>query len=219
MISQATILFGDTECNAAAGASTLMDQPSHFSSELQLKLERMRAGDTGARDELLRGVSSRLEKLASKMLRKYPHVRRWTETGDVLQNAIIRLLRALQSLQPKTTRDFFNLAAVQIRRELIDLARHHFGPHGNAANFESGIDTTQGVDNDIDHDLEFWTSFHTAVETLPAEEREVVSLIFYHGWKQQQVAELFQVNARTVRRWWQSALVKLHDICKDLPPV
>ena len=57
-----------------------------------------------ARDELLKGVGARLEKLARKMLRKYPHVRRWTETGDVLQNAIIRLLRALESIRPKTTR-------------------------------------------------------------------------------------------------------------------
>ena len=41
-------------------------------------------------------------------------------------------------------------------------------------------------------------------------EREVVGLVFYHGWTQAQVAELFQVDVRTVRRWWESALVKLH---------
>ncbi len=37
-----------------------------------------------------------------------------------------------------------------------------------------------------------------------------MSLIFYHGWTQLQVAELFEVNVRTVRRWWEAALVKLH---------
>jgi RNA polymerase sigma factor (sigma-70 family) len=196
-----------------------MDHPSQFSAELQLKLERMRSGDKTAKDELLKGVGARLEKLARKMLRKYPHVRRWTETGDVLQNALIRLLRALESIQPKTTRDFFNLAAVQIRRELIDMARHFYGPQGSAAHHESGRFDSLGPPQDGDHDLEFWTTFHNAVETLPAEEREVVSLIFYHGWQQQQVADLFHVNTRTIRRWWQSALVKLHDICKDLPAV
>ncbi len=196
-----------------------MDQTSQFSVELQLKLDRMRGGDLAARDELLKGVGARLEKLARKMLRKYPHVRRWTETGDVLQNAIIRLLRALESIRPKTTRDFFNLAAVQIRRELIDMARHYYGPHGQAANFESGQSDNPGPADSGEQDLDFWTSFHTAVETLPVEEREVVSLIFYHGWQQQQVADLFQVNTRTIRRWWQSALVKLHDICGELPVV
>src|SRR5262249_31686133 len=30
--------------------------------------------------------------------------------------------------------------------------------------------------------LERWAAFHEAVETLPAEQREVVGLTFYHGW-------------------------------------
>ena len=61
-------------------------------------------------------------------------------------------------------------------------------------------------------DLDRWTNFHEAVEKLPPDEREVVGLIFYHGWQQSQVAELFQVNVRTVKRWWQSALLKLHNV-------
>jgi RNA polymerase sigma factor (sigma-70 family) len=53
------------------------------------------------------------------------------------------------------------------------------------------------------------------VEKLAVQEREVVGLIYYHGWTQAQVAELFQVNVRTVRRWWESALVKLHRELND----
>jgi RNA polymerase sigma factor (sigma-70 family) len=52
------------------------------------------------------------------------------------------------------------------------------------------------------------------VERLPVREREVVGLVFYHGWTQAQVAELFQVNERTVRRWWESAMVRLHRAMK-----
>jgi DNA-directed RNA polymerase specialized sigma24 family protein len=37
-------------------------------------------------------------------------------------------------------------------------------------------------------------------EQLPAQERGVVSLMFYHGWTQPQIAELFQVDQRTIRR-------------------
>lgn len=51
---------------------------------------------------------------------------------------------------------------------------------------------------------------------LPTDEREVVGLIFYHGWSQEEVAELFQVTERTVRRWWQSARLKLHERLKEL---
>jgi len=58
------------------------------------------------------------------------------------------------------------------------------------------------------------------VEKLPVRERETVGLIFYHNWSQIHVAELFNVDPRTVRRWWQSAMLELHDVMKDLlPPV
>ena len=45
---------------------------------------------------------------------------------------------------------------------------------------------------------------------MPAEEREVVGLIFYHGWKQAKVARFFNVQVRTVQRRWKSALATLH---------
>jgi DNA-directed RNA polymerase specialized sigma24 family protein len=48
------------------------------------------------------------------------------------------------------------------------------------------------------------------VEKLDPQNREIVGLVYYHGWTQAQVPELFQVNVRTVRRWWETALVKLH---------
>jgi RNA polymerase sigma factor (sigma-70 family) len=47
------------------------------------------------------------------------------------------------------------------------------------------------------------------VARLPAEEREVVGLTFYHGWTQAQIAELFSVDERTIRRRWRSACQRL----------
>jgi DNA-directed RNA polymerase specialized sigma24 family protein len=50
---------------------------------------------------------------------------------------------------------------------------------------------------------------------MPLSAEEILDLICYHGRTQAQVAELFQVNVRTVRRWWESVLVKLHRELKD----
>ncbi len=185
-------------------------------------LERMQGGDSAARDELLRAFQTRLEHLAGKMLKRYPSVARWVEVEDVLQGSLMRLLRALESVQPDSTRAFFGLAAEQMRRELLDLARRLYGPQGVGANNASvqGDPATsqpafdQAVGGGDDGDLEQWCQFHEEVERLPVHQREVVGLIFYHGWNQTQVAELFQVNVRTVRRWWDSALVKLHRVLK-----
>jgi RNA polymerase sigma factor (sigma-70 family) len=184
-------------------------------------LERMKCGDRDARDELIRAFQKRLEYLTRKMLLKYPGVGRWVEAEDVLQGSLLRLLRALESVTPESTRGFFGLAAEQMRRELLDLARHLYGPQGLGTNYASvGTNSEasrQGIEpaDPGDDDLERWCRFHEEVNRLPAQEREVVGLIYYHGWSQAQVAELFQVNVRTVRRWWEAALVKLHRELKD----
>jgi RNA polymerase sigma-70 factor (ECF subfamily) len=178
----------------------------------------MRSGDAAAQDELLRRIGDRLERLARKMIKGFPQVRRWTETLDVVQNATLRLLRALEQVRPDSTRAFFGLAAEQIRRELLDLARHFRGPHGVGANHASQVLLAEGnavpepvAPADPPDELDRWCAFHEAVEKLPVDEREVLGLVFYHGWTQAQVAELFQVSERTVRRWWESAMVRLHD--------
>jgi DNA-directed RNA polymerase specialized sigma24 family protein len=64
-------------------------------------------------------------------------------------------------------------------------------------------------------EIDRWCAFHQEVEKLPAEEREVVSLIYYHGWTQAQVAELFQVCERTVRRRWETAMQRLQQVLKN----
>ncbi len=189
-----------------------MDTSAH-TTQMQAWLERMRAGDRAARDELLRGFCGRLERLARKMLRRFPAVHRWAQTDDVLQNSLMRLLRALEQVQPGTTTEFFGLAAAQMRRELLDLARQYRGPRGaQAAPDDSAATEGPAAPADDARDLERWCAFHEEVEKLPAEEREVVSLVFYHGWSQAEVAELFQVTVRTVQRRWQSALLKLQHI-------
>ena len=183
-------------------------------------LERMRAGDLAARDELLRAVCGRLERLARKMLRRFPNVQRWTETSDVLQSALVRLLRSLGQMEaPASVRDFFALAAEHMRRELLDLARHFASSKGPRAvqmsqlpDFSRTPDFEPAAPAEDPSELERWCAFHDEVEKLPAEEREVVGLIFYHGWAQAEVAELFGVHERTIRRRWTSALVRLHHV-------
>jgi RNA polymerase sigma-70 factor (ECF subfamily) len=203
-----------------------MADPSADSVELQNYLDRMRAGDRAARDELFRRASNRLERLTRKMLKGFPGVQRWAQSDDVLQNAVIRLLRALQAVQPATVREFFGLSAEQIRRELIDLARHYFGPLGQGANHESvaglsGAESPPYERPDHSHEpsaLAAWCEFHQQVSGLPPEEREVVDLLFYQELKQAEAAELLDVTVRTVQRRWQSALLKLQHFMKGQRP-
>jgi RNA polymerase sigma-70 factor (ECF subfamily) len=185
-----------------------MDDPFD-TAVLNALLARAQAGDATARDDLFRRCARRFELLTRKMLRSYPAVRRFEETGDVFQNAAVRLVRALDAVTPATTREFFGLAAEQIRRELIDLARRYRGPLG--ADRHLAVTPTPDVSAPAADDLDRWTAFHEAVHRLPAEEREVFMLTFYHGWTQAEIAGLFQVDERTVRRRWQAAAARLGE--------
>jgi RNA polymerase sigma-70 factor (ECF subfamily) len=190
--------------------------------QLQAYLERMRAGDLTARNELFRHVCGRLERLTRKMLKGFPGVKRWAQTDDVLQSALVRLLRALQQVQPASMREFFALTTEQIRRELLDLARHYYGPQGEGANHASHTGDSSSVRPAYDppndsHEpsvLAAWGEFHQQVRLLPPEEREVVDLLFYQELTQAEAAGLLGVTVRTVQRRWQAALLKLHDILK-----
>jgi RNA polymerase sigma-70 factor (ECF subfamily) len=202
-----------------------MAEPSFHTTRLQGWLERMRAGDGSARNELIRAAQDRLETLARRMLRRSPAVARWAETGDVFQGAVIRLLRALEAVSPPSTRDFLNLAAAMVRRELLDLVRSYQGPHGIGANYDS-VASRAGSDpahepaapESASEELDRWAALHEEVERLPEELREVFGLAFYHGWTQQQIAELLAVDVRTIRRRWRAAVETLaHALGNDLP--
>lgn len=193
-----------------------MPEFSLQSHELKQWLVRMQQGDSAALDELLRHSCSRLEQLARQLLRAHPAVKRWNDTSDVLQGALMRLARALSNIQPRSVREFFGLATQQIRRELIDLARHDYGPHGQGANHASAADGADRPEKTHDPgDLAEWSDIHEQIEQLPEEEREVVELLFYQGLPQADAADVLGVTVRTVQRRWHAALIRLHHALKD----
>jgi RNA polymerase sigma factor (sigma-70 family) len=208
-----------------------MSQNDH-STQIRRCIDRLRAGDETARDELLAHASDRLVRLTRKMLRDFPGVQRWEQTDDVLQNAALRLCRALRAVQPPTAADFFRLAAAEIRRELRDLARRFAGAHGlgahhatiagpavNAGEVSASARDPDPADTTHDPDrLESWTDFHRQAEALPPEERETFDLLYYQGISQTEAAAILDVSERTIKRRWQSARLLLHEALEGRMP-
>lgn len=197
-----------------------MGDESERTAQLQSQIDRLAAGDASARDELIAATCERLSRLVRKMLKSYPGVRRWEQTDDVLQNAALRLCRALEEVVPPTPADFFRLATVQIRRELIDLARHYQGPQGQGAHHATaahrpGDDAppefeAATVTGDPSR-MMAWVEFHRQAGALPEEERQVFDLIFYQGLSQAEVGAFLGISERTVKRRWQAARSALYQ--------
>ena len=137
-------------------------------TQLQNLLDLAAQGKDAAYDEVINLAAARLQRLTATMLRNYPHLCRWEDTGDVFQTAAMRLHQSLSEVRPDSVRSFFGLAATQIRRTLIDLARHHFGPQGQAAKHHTDPGVSHGggiVENEPTkaerpETIASWAEFH-----------------------------------------------------------
>jgi RNA polymerase sigma-70 factor (ECF subfamily) len=204
-------------CN---GENSVMSE-SDNSVQIKGLIDRLQAGDDGsARADLLACVYERLGRLTRKMLQDFPVVQRWEESSDIVQNAAVRLDRALKAVTPPSSKDFFRLAAALIRRELIDLSRHHKGPEGLDANYESHSGVSRSQDSDVRRQdpsastyspqrLASWTEFRSRIESLPDEDQEMFDLLWYQGLTQAEAAEILKISERQVNRRWIAARAKL----------
>jgi len=171
-------------------------------------------GDSTARDAVIEHTCERLRSLTSRMLRGYARVKRWSETDDVLQNAMIRLHRSLADVKPETPKQFYGLAATQIRRELIDLARHYYGAEGVGANHHTDDGTLMGKQPSAmtkPESLEAWAEFHAQIEHLSEEQRDVIDLLWYEGLSQPDAAKVLNISLATVKRRWQATRLALFN--------
>jgi RNA polymerase sigma-70 factor (ECF subfamily) len=178
-------------------------------------------GNEAAIREQLFGIAyARMHSLAHRMIRGYPQVRRWDETADVVQAAALRLHRALEAVELRDARHLLRLTALQIRRELLDLARKHSSLESAAAHHETNVlSTGDGVLTKVDlatdeaaesaDRLEPWTRLHDAVAALDADDRELFDLVWFLGATQHEIATLTGSSPRTVRRQWESIKCRL----------
>ena len=204
----------------------MSDQPGQ-TTQIQDCLARLRGGDDAARAALIDHACRSLQQLAHRMLRGYPIVGRWEQTDDVLNQAMLRLHRALGEVRPGSPKEFLMLATAQVRRELIDMARHYGGPQGLGRHH-----ATDGLGADGDAPPRYdpadethepstiaeWAEFHAKVEALPDPERDVFSARWYDQLSFPEIGQMLGIADRTAKRRWRQACVLLHAAMRGNPP-
>ncbi|MFO0870209.1 MAG: sigma-70 family RNA polymerase sigma factor [Pirellulales bacterium] len=194
-----------------------MKSDESMAPQLREWLESLRSGEQAAEEHLVTYAQERFRALAHRMLRgDFARVGRFAETSDVLQGGLIRLWKALRSQVPDDLLSFRRLVALQLRRELIDLSRKHFGPQGIGANHHSAgaasdhplADGAASATNDPQQ-LAQLTELHEMVERLPAKLKDVFDLRFYHDMTIDDIAEELDVATSTVKLRYQQAVSHL----------
>lgn len=179
-----------------------------------------RAGDRSAREQLAATIYERLLKISRLMLRSgSQQVRRWEQTEDLAQSAWFRVQRVLDNEQLNFADEaqFYRFVARHLRFEMIELYRKHKSRHGSHQTRPSQASESTPGDGEIfigndtldPKSIVAWGEFHAAVEDLPEREKEVIDLIWYQGLKQQEAAELLDVDVKTIKRRWRDIKLKL----------
>jgi RNA polymerase sigma factor (sigma-70 family) len=189
---------------------------------LQGLLDRMNQGDRAARHELLDRACARLRRLANAMLAgSFPALRGRHELDSVVHEAWLRLLQALEQVEPPTVADFFRLAAHKVRQVLLDMADRQRRRAAREAPAPGGDSDTWGFDG-VGGDtldparLALWSEFHARAADLPEGERQVFELHYYLGLPQAEVARVLGLHPRKVSYLWVAATQRLADEMEGL---
>jgi RNA polymerase sigma-70 factor (ECF subfamily) len=188
-------------------------------SRVEQLLDRLRRGDASARDELLLYAEERLLDVVNKFYEPDDRIRRWADTDEVAQLARIKLWEILKTANPDSTVHFRRLIALAVRRTIVDLARHLFGPNRIGNHYRSGANGPSSasgstnpfepIDSDDPSRAAQCGELHRLLETLPDKEKAVVDLIYYNGLSQEETAAELREHVRTVQRRFQRARRKL----------
>ena len=189
-------------------------------------LAALQHGDPDALNRLIAACQVQIEHLARRQLRNHPEFRDgFNDTDDIVQEASVSLFKALQHLQPESEQHLFNLAAMQVRRRIIDLTRKFRGPQSPVALRATNV--VRHADGDIVRSeqaaaaatapslLDDWEGFHQVVDSLPEKLQTTFSMRFYLGAKPTDIAQTLGCDVRTVRRYWSAAKEEIHRKLKD----
>ena len=178
--------------------------------EMTQLLDRMRTGDTVARDALFSATYEELRRLARARLRNGGR-NTVLETTSLVHECYLRMAGA-EELEATDRRAFFAYASQVMRSLIVDSVRERQAERrgGNVAPLTLSTAIQSGLPGDEDALLKV----HEALEVLEqADDRlaQVALMRYFGGYSEQEIAESLDVTERTVRRDWEKARLILRE--------
>ena len=171
-----------------------------MSGDITRWLEQLRNGEQGALDELLPHLYGELRALAHRLLAGERAGRTLSPTA-LVNEAYLRLSRE-RRIGVADRADFFAVAAVAMRRILVDAARRrHSGKRDGERVELEAVDASLVADAEVAVLL----AVDDALERLGEQSeraRRVVELRVFVGLGVEEIAEVLGLNEKTVRRDW-----------------
>lgn len=185
-------------------------------------LRRFNQGEPDVLNELLPEVYQDLRRLAQSKRAGERSEHTLTATA-LVHETYLRLLKQ-RRLEARDRLEFLGVAAVTMRRILVDYARARTRHKRGGGSRLIPLDEVEGLLSEEDSDE--LIALDEALEQLDCRDpraAKVVQMRYFGGLQVQEIAEVLAVDVRTVRRDWQAARAWLRvqvadSLQEPLPP-
>jgi RNA polymerase sigma factor (TIGR02999 family) len=163
-------------------------------------LRDVRTGDKNAEARLIELVYDELHEIAARNLRRERPGH--TLQATALVNEAYMRLASLKETDWKSRAHFFAVAAQVMRHILVDYARNRLSEKRGAGLPALPIDEALTFSDDRLEQLLVLEDALQKLENQDSRANQVVVMRFYGGLSMEEIAEVLQVSARTVKRDW-----------------
>jgi RNA polymerase sigma-70 factor, ECF subfamily len=162
-------------------------------------LRRIEQGDAEAHNQLASLVRDQLKRIAANRLRRERPDHLY-QTSDLVQEAYLRLFK-MKDVRWEGHEHFFKMAAVQMRRILVEYARHAY--RDNPINVP--LAEVPGLTISAAPNLLAVDGVLTELARIDQRRAQIVELKYFGGFKLEEIAALTGQSLATVKRRWISA--------------
>ena len=176
-------------------------------------LQRVHAGDPGARDALFAVAYDELRRLARARLRDGGR-NTVLETTSLVHESYLRFVGAGE-LRAEDRRGFFAYASQVMRSVILNSVRERLAERrgGDAPQLTLHTELAESISGDEDTILKVHEAL-LVLEQADARLAQVVEMRYFGGYSVQEIAETLDVTERTVQRDWEKARLILLEALK-----
>ena len=171
-------------------------------------LERAHQGDVQARNELFEHVYAELSRLARQ---KLAHERSFTDlsTATLVHEAYLSLTKH-QRLPGENRRMFFAYAAGVMRSVIVDYVRKRGAHKRGGSDLHVTLTTNDPEGPAPTTDVEALDAALQRLAQIDTRAHEIVEMRYFGGLSIEEIADVLDVSAATVKRDWQKARAFLY---------
>lgn len=160
-------------------------------------------GDALALEKLIPLVFEDLRKIASGLFRRENEAHTLQPTA-LVNEVYLRLIDQRQ-VQWQNREQFFAVAAMLMRRILVDYAKRRQTVKRGSQAVKIPLDEAIGIPQAADLDMEALDEALSRLAEIDPRQSRIVELRFFVGLSHEEIAELLGISVTTVKREWKTA--------------